>query len=586
MDTNQKIGSNQHRYKCNMMFDEALDESFEHICDKLLNVLKRYCGPYAGYAALFETMPDGRQATKFTRDGINIVSALEFVNPIDSCTLSLLKTVGHGMEKMAGDGTTSAIILCIEALRSLRGKLRGKNIPYRKFFTAYSHVVYELVKMLDKQCIVPSNKAEIKGVAYHQAMTSSHQDEEMATIIAELFSSIPVKAWTNIGYRMEARETNDRFRLEYDDSSFSCQANLMDNLMFTDDLGTVSDVTGIVIVLPSEPITGSFVFDQALSIIHNLTPEDGPLTLISNQPDRKVYETLTKLYSTKFHEGCSFGIYWLPTNTGQMARCTDLDAIYVCAGYDRRVLGDKPLILENARLRWENSRLQIFDIAKYTEDGYHIDLLDEFSPLSKFIKMVDALIDSLTKELTTNIRNGETIRKLTALKNTLEFQRSGRVVIGGPIYEQIASKDVIDDVIRAVSISLREGCLLGGFRSMIPLLLNYRTQTNDACEQLIVDALVEVIADFNVFMYSECCSEEQLTDKLADIRSGVDSMDVITGKFTKFTADNLKSFEHPMILQSKTSYTEFLKRFGDVVPRMIYTTGISIPNAVDESINE
>lgn len=562
--------------KHNMLFGKELNDAFERVCLLLENLLTQYCGPNAGYMALFDTTMNGQRSAKFTKDGINVISELRLKRPEDEYILSLLQTVGRGMESKVGDGTTSSILLCIKSLNKLRDMTRTKHITYRKFVTTYCKLIRELERRMEALKIRGTDEASIRGIAYHQAMTSSHQDAEMSAIVAELFSTIPVKAWTNISYRMEAYETERRFHLEYDEASYACKATLYDNTMFTDELGIEADHTGKVIILPMQPTYGSEMYEKLKTIISEQASKTESIMIICETPDNVIGREISEIYNKEFYKGNVVGFYWLTGTNNQMVMCTDLDALCSCAGYDRRQ-EKMPIVLSGIRTRWTAGRLQVFNLCKYDKTGRHSDLEDSLSPMHKFIRLLNKKIEELTNTLDRNKATEVTIRELTKMKNIVEFQKAGQIVIGGPVYEQIASKDVVDDVVKSVSISLREGCLLGGFRSAMCCIeeLLKETSEQDCCEQLILTVLLQVIREFNIQMYRQGKSEDiAIPSKVTDGRY---SMDILQDMFIEFSKDSLSDLSHPMILQSKDSYSEFFKRFGDVIPRMIYTSGISIP---------
>ncbi len=119
---------------------------------------------------------------------------------------------------------------------------------------------------LENEAITPQERDKdlIRGIAYHQAMTSSHGDEELAIMVADLLSSVPTKSWDHQTYRVESVETVDRFKVEYDEASFTTtDANLVDNRMFNNAFGnSVEYDTATLVVFPDTPTLNDVNFDE------------------------------------------------------------------------------------------------------------------------------------------------------------------------------------------------------------------------------------------------------------------------------------------------------------------------------------
>lgn len=582
----EKFNTESCRGNTNMLLGEKFNTAILAICEDISTVLTQYCGPYSGFATLFSQNEVGKLQAKFTKDGINILQSLEYANPIDNHILSMLKTIGKGMEMIAGDGTTSAVLLCIFMMQRFRERLG--NTTYRSFMDGFVEMTGLLEEALSNEMVLAKNKHkdQIYNLAWQQAMTSSHGDRELSGIIAELYSTIPERAWDTMVYRMEARETNQRIRLEYDESSYRCQAHACNpEFMNNNSMGTSADHTGTLIVPPTELADGSLIYEALLSKIHNLKPGDPSLTIVMGQPDGHVYKELDGLVRAKYRENCSLNVYFLPDKSIH-SHLTDLEAIYVCAGMQRQecYLSGTWLERENVRTVWNQpEKLYIYNISEYDTFGYHTGLDNPFSPISRFFATVEQIKAQLESELSPTRYTQDHLRTLADLRNKMEFSKTGTIVIGGNVYEQVALQDVIEDVLKAVSITLREGVLLGGFRSFIQAVDTLQeSPTLTPITTLILQILKESVMELNTILVKSAnweCSDPHLHD-------GRYNLNVIEQTLREFTCDNVMNTlneDDPFVLQSYVSYKEFLKRFGDVIPRIIFSTGMCVPNAVNNA---
>ena len=86
--------------------------------DDLIVVLKAHCGPFSGYAVIMDPNAMGAEPA-FTKDGINIVRGIKYTDRIKEFTRNSLQYIGSRIETSAGDGTTSAMIICATMLKVL-----------------------------------------------------------------------------------------------------------------------------------------------------------------------------------------------------------------------------------------------------------------------------------------------------------------------------------------------------------------------------------------------------------------------------------------------------------------------------------
>ena len=192
MDVNFGISNRLEKAEFEKMMTETLTD--------LANVLKDHCGPYGKFSAI-TSVTDPSAEPVFTKDGINILRAIHYASPVQEFVRHTLMYMGSRVETSAGDGTTSAMIIMAIAMVKLLKNLKKINCTYQDLVDVYNisiakqldnrykdmtytvdyltDKVYERYsdwcKKTDKAGI---NKMVIKRIAYSQAYTSSHGDEE------------------------------------------------------------------------------------------------------------------------------------------------------------------------------------------------------------------------------------------------------------------------------------------------------------------------------------------------------------------------------------------------------------------------
>lgn len=76
---------NQNNGVSNILDMDASEDQIIDTLDRCATILKGHCGPQSGYAMVLEDMSAGMdfKPSLFTRDGIRILSAVEFMSPME-----------------------------------------------------------------------------------------------------------------------------------------------------------------------------------------------------------------------------------------------------------------------------------------------------------------------------------------------------------------------------------------------------------------------------------------------------------------------------------------------------------------------
>lgn len=546
-----------------------LNSALSRVFGDARDLLYAFSGPESGFASVLTNTQDGRTDVKFTRDGINILSAVEYANPIDQHLLSTLQYIGRGMEKAAGDGTTSSMIVMTKFVELLRdNKSESLNpISYREFNDLYNVLETEIINELDAIAIKPdtNDKELLSIVSFNQAMTSSHGNVELSNIVSDLVTSLPIKALDSLTYRREYVETDDIYKVEINDADFYTECGPMDQRMYNTTIGSGIEFDSATIMVPDDNlIEGSESMVKILTRIGEMTKENGPLVLLIPPVSNNVGRILQEAYTNARKEGLELVILYMHINEAN--RCTPLNAIFAMRGLDNMAAPQGCMLIENVRVKYEHDMIHLYGIVEYGDDKIHPGITDPSSAISKFLFVLDDTIEMY--RVSHNVNSKHSVMRLNEIRNMVEFSGVGRIVIGGPLYESSAAQDIIEDVLVAARESVVSGCVLGGYRSLHKALSNIENKS------FLAKILMECIEEYNDKLLGWCFENTSIKDYNL-------SLDLDTKTEVEFTKHSLLD-EQPMILQSVTSYVEFLKRMGDIVPKLVYMTRLVIPNAIND----
>nr|XP_028963171.1 chaperonin 60 subunit alpha 2, chloroplastic isoform X3 [Malus domestica] len=148
--------------------------------DKLADAVSLTLGPKGRNVVLSES-----EKLKVINDGVTIVQSIELSDTIENVGAMLIQEVAKKMNNLAGDGTTTAVILTREIIRGgLLAVAFGANpISLKK---GMDKTVNELVKILKEKSLPVKGRKDIKAVA----SISAGNDKFIGNLIAEAIEKI------------------------------------------------------------------------------------------------------------------------------------------------------------------------------------------------------------------------------------------------------------------------------------------------------------------------------------------------------------------------------------------------------------
>ena len=148
--------------------------------DKVANAVKITLGPKGRNVVL----GSGYGSPTITNDGVTIAKEIELEDTIENIGAEIIKEVASKTNDIAGDGTTSAVLLCQAiATEGLKNVAAGANpLALRKGIIKGKDAVLQALKEMSKSI---STKEETSQVA-----TISAQDKEVGDLIAEIMEEV------------------------------------------------------------------------------------------------------------------------------------------------------------------------------------------------------------------------------------------------------------------------------------------------------------------------------------------------------------------------------------------------------------
>lgn len=148
--------------------------------DKVANAVKVTLGPKGRNVVL----GSGFGSPTITNDGVSIAKEIELEDTTENIGAEIIKEVASKTNDIAGDGTTTAVVLCQAiATEGLKNVAAGANpLALRKGIIKGKDAVIEALKQMSKPI---STREETSQVA-----TISAQDKEVGDLIAEIMEEV------------------------------------------------------------------------------------------------------------------------------------------------------------------------------------------------------------------------------------------------------------------------------------------------------------------------------------------------------------------------------------------------------------
>jgi len=161
-------------------FREEARKKLKSGVDKLTDTVKVTLGPRGRYVVLDK----GFGAPEICDDGVTIAKEIELEDKIENLGAEIIKQVAEKTGDIAGDGTTTAMVLAQSMIsEGLKNVTAGANpLALRKGIEKGVEVVVENLKKMSKPI---SKKEEIAQVATIAAL-----DSEVGNLLADIFSEI------------------------------------------------------------------------------------------------------------------------------------------------------------------------------------------------------------------------------------------------------------------------------------------------------------------------------------------------------------------------------------------------------------
>ena len=544
--------------------------------DELIAVLKAHCGPFSEYAVIMDPNAMGAEPV-FTKDGINIVRGIKYTDRIKEFTRNSLQYIGSRIETSAGDGTTSAMIICATMLKVLLEAINNSkyicstsefNMLYGKIQAAIK-AYYDTNSIGIKDYIEKYNpsaediKTMVRNISYWQAYTSSHGDLELSDAISELFANTPIGAWNGLTLESSRYETAYRYKTEID----TAQYTLEDVRPFP--VSQVKDALGLecnrkntrVIISEMAPCVAYVDTADLIKEMDKAIETGEELTVICPDEFRDA--------NTLYHFDELFKKYPNHKTVIFLVRC--VDKLNDITG--ARILGIPGLNKDGEHTltySFKNSTLKLIS-GLYPATSELIYPYKDVTAYRELLDHVNEVIKGLTND-TANISTTRGLKHVQKFLFKLTVIKRPSLILGGSSYDNVAAVDVAIDAISATKKSLLKGYVLGGNKTLYKACLDIEQELlKDMPEYYswFVSAIFKAIKESVNTVYQCVYSPIRPTECVIDYTHSENVLNRAQAKVELQPDSIYLDHKVPIIIQPKTMDLELISRFGEVALKFL-----------------
>jgi chaperonin GroEL len=118
-----------------------------------------------------------------TKDGVTVANSILLNDPVENLGVSMMKQAAQKTASMAGDGTTTSIVLT-QAIIDCYNKKEGNQFSFRDIRSGINKFKSHVIDFLSKKAVKVDNKE-----LYNVSTISANNDAELGGIIAQAFEN-------------------------------------------------------------------------------------------------------------------------------------------------------------------------------------------------------------------------------------------------------------------------------------------------------------------------------------------------------------------------------------------------------------
>lgn len=465
------------------------------------NVVKELLYRHCGSNSAFNMTIDAHRPMVepvFTKDGVNVISAVEATDPTVYTLIKEFAYVGKAVDRLIGDGTTTSMGVLAGVISEILAEHARKSTPkpgetdypsmldvieetsYQDLLKEYDEMAYEVLRLADQWTLTVETVAKhldchkehaIKLIAYSQAMTSSHGDHELSKAIAEVFSTLSPESWPHLTFQRDVLETEKRVRCVVEDCHYQLRVYPAIPAMLSEDVGTAFRRDNCLLLVCSGCMDDLGAPHRQLTEILGKAPADRPIVLLlSGNTDAMMQEQLRQLHAKCPNLTAFYHDIASPMDTSHLV------GISIVADQVPTHQSQQLTVVDGVRVDVSNHLMRLYNLYQNPiplEGNLHPATQEPNSLLNYFLKQIEGIIEKQLDAAEQTLEIVKEKQRLQMLCHRIRHTKLAYIKIGGNIYDNVATQDVVTDALKAARSSLLHGFTMAGNYALTVALCLY-----------------------------------------------------------------------------------------------------------------
>ena len=610
----------------NCVESDVIRQDLAKVTNEIFTKLSDHYGPYSMFAGIDPNKP--MEDTVFTKDGANIVRSMSYASIQEDWARKIISYVGNNIENEAGDGTTSAMMFACGMLRNMYSSIDElRPISYHQLKSYFNEFIEE-VKCAIKPHVLTAERDGtydsylVRVLAYCQAYTSSHGNEELAQAVANVFSKTPADMWKRMGFQRRMYESDKEFEVISSEGQYETDAKIMTKSVYNAGLKRYLEYKSATLIILNESVMMDSPFWKRIEETIRGSTEEKPVVIFAHSPgDGVTFGELMKLTRESDDNGLRKYCFAVISHNPQDEHpaINDFVALQTIVGADMNRLADdcnRPVFVENVYVKFESDKV-VFDHLyeapeRSLEDGVEYRPQYNDAKYPYFRMLVDGVrenIDAYENKGTLTRGEERGLLHLRKMLVRLLFDKRYTLVIGGKTYDNLAMFDVVDDVIRAVRAGLEKGMVVSNNKALYLACCKIYEDFHHVSDKKgrsfawFAQCIKNTLSEFASVVWTTLLLDRDGEVKQSTfddfkewwLTTAVDLLTYDTSRgwsrqfeynqrnvadITNETFVNYNLEEHPLIVQPANADIVMLERFGEIALKFILTKRLIFDNAV------
>ena len=165
MDTIQMPSQSQGFTPKDLCFNESAQQKLINGIDKIAQAVKSTLGP-RGNTVLIES-PHHTHGITVTKDGVTVAKSIDLLDPVENLAVRMMKEAADKTANIAGDGTTTAIVLTEALVKKGFGMLEANpNVNKTDTLREINKLTEKVIKSLTKMSKPVYKKTNVRRGYY------------------------------------------------------------------------------------------------------------------------------------------------------------------------------------------------------------------------------------------------------------------------------------------------------------------------------------------------------------------------------------------------------------------------------------